>query len=153
MQSPLSIKNLMRSKFLLIVGIILMLIWVLSFGDIIVKIISQVLNNEPYYSDTTFLYFFAFVLAPFVLNSYIDGMNSNGEMNQQRKIWQKINFLLLSAFAMMLLFLSIASYYEFRDTFFYEKLSVQFLFLLIPLCFTCAFLFLVRFLYKTTLKQ
>lgn len=139
--------------FLQSVGFLLLLLWVLSFGEIVVKLISQLLNSEPYYFDNTFLYFLAFALAPFVLNSYIDGVNFDGEMNQQRKIRQKINFILLSAFALMLIFLSIASYYEFHDIFFYEKLSVQFLFLLIPLCFTCALLFLVRFLYKTALKQ
>jgi hypothetical protein len=142
-----------RKVFLLSVGVLLLLIWVLSFGDIIVKIISQVLNNEPYYFDNTFLYFFAFVLAPFVLNSYMDGMSLDGEMKQQRKLWQKVNFLLLSAFAMMLLFLSIASYYAFRDTFFDEELSVRFLFLMIPISFIVMFFLLIRFLYRSSIQK
>ena len=130
-----------------------MLIWVLSFGELIVKLISQIFNDEPYYFDNTLLYFLAFALAPFVLNSYMDGMSLYGEMKQQRKLWQKVNFLLLSAFAMMLLFLSTASYYAFRATFFDEKLSVQFLFLLIPIFFFVLFAFTSRFLYRTTVKQ
>jgi hypothetical protein len=142
-----------RKITLFLIGSLLMLIWVLSFGEIFVKIISQILNNEPYYFDNTFMYFFAFVLAPFVLNSYMDGMDFDGVMNKQRKILQKVNFLLLSAFAMMLLFLSIASYYAFRATFFDEKLSVQFLFLLIPIFFFVLFAFTSRFLYRTTVKQ
>jgi len=142
-----------RKVFLLSVGVLLLLIWVLSFSDIIVKIISQVLNNEPYYFDNTFLYFFAFVLAPFVLNSYMDGMNLDGEIKQQRKLWQKVNFLLLSAFAMMLLFLSIASYYAFRDTFFDEELSVRFLFLMIPISFIVMFVLLIRFLYRSSIQK
>ena len=141
----------MRSKFLLIVGSILMLIWVLSFGELIVKLISQIFNDEPYYFNNTFLYFLAFSLAPFVLNSYMDGMNLDGEIKQQRKLWQKVNFLLLSAFSMMLLFLSIASYYAFRDTFFDEELSVLFLFLMIPISFTVMFLLLTRFLYRSSI--
>lgn len=153
MQSSSSIKNLMRSKFLLIVGSILMLIWVLSFGELIVKLISQIFNDEPYYFNNTFLYFLAFSLAPFVLNSYIDGVNLDGEMNQQRKLRQKIKFLMLSAFAVMLIFLSIASYYEFKDTFFYEKLSVQFLFLLIPISLTLMFLALFRYLYRSSIQK
>jgi len=143
----------MRSKFLLIVGSILMLIWVLSFGELIVKLISQIFNDEPYYSNYTFLYFLAFALAPFVLNSYMDGMNFDGEMNKQRKIWQKVNFLLLSAFAMMLLFLSIASYYDFRDSFFDEELSVRFLFLMIPISFIVMSVLLIRFLYRSSIQK
>ena len=142
-----------RKITLFLIGSLLMLIWVLSFGEIIVKIISQILNNEPYYFDNTFLYFFAFVLAPFVLNSYMDGMDFDGVMNKQRKILQKVNFLLLSAFAMMLLFLSIASYYAFRDTFFDEELSVRFLFLMIPISFIVMFFLLIRFLYRSSIQK
>ena len=142
-----------RKITLFLIGSLLMLIWVLSFGEIFVKIISQILNNEPYYFDNTFLYFFAFVLAPFVLNSYMDGMDFDGVMNKQRKILQKVNFLMLSAFAMMLLFLSIASYYAFRDTFFDEELSVRFLFLMIPISFIVMFVLLIRFLYRSSIQK
>ena len=142
-----------RKNILLLLGSLMMLIWVLSFGELTIKLISQIFNDEPYYFDNTFLYFLAFALAPFVLNSYMDGMNLDGEMKQQRKLWQKVNFLLLSAFALMLLFLSIASYYAFRDTFFDEKLSVRFLFLMIPISFTVMFLVLIRFLYRSTIQK
>ena len=144
---------MIRKFSFILIGTLLLLIWVLSFGESIVKLISQIFNDEPYYFDNTFLYFFAFALAPFVLNSYIDGVNFDGEMNQQRKLWQKVNFLLLSAFALMLIFLSIASYYAFRDTFFDEKLSVRFLFLMIPISFTVMFLVLTRFLYKSSIQK
>ena len=142
-----------RKVFLLSVGVLLLLIWVLGFGESIVKLISQIFNDEPYYFDNTFLYFLAFALAPFVLNSYIDGVNFDGVMNKQRKIWQKVNFLLLSAFALMLLFLSIASYYAFRDTFFDEELSVRFLFLMIPISFIVMFVLLIRFLYRSSIQK
>ena len=142
-----------RKVFLLSVGVLLLLIWVLSFGELIVKLISQIFNDEPYYFYDALLYFLAFALAPFVLNSYMDGMNLDGAMKQQRKLWQKVNFLLLSAFAMMLLFLSIASYYAFRDTFFDEELSVRFLFLMIPISFTVMFLLLTRFLYRSSIQK
>ena len=81
-----------RKIILLLIGTLLLLIWVLSFGELIVKLISQIFNDEPYYFDNTFLYFLAFAIAPFVLNSYMDGMNLDGEMKQQRKLWQKVNF-------------------------------------------------------------
>ena len=144
---------MIRKFSFILIGTLLLLIWVLGFGESIVKLISQIFNDEPYYFDNTFLYFLAFALAPFVLNSYIDGVNFDGVMNKQRKIWQKVNFLLLSAFALMLLFLSIASYYAFRDTFFDEKLSVRFLFLTIPISFAVMFLLLTRFLYRSSIQK
>ena len=144
---------MIRKFSLFLIGSLLMLIWVLSFGELIVKLISQIFNDEPYYFDNTLLYFLAFALAPFVLNSYMDGMSLVGEMKQQRKLWQKVNFLLLSAFAMMLLFLSTASYYAFRDTFFDEELSVRFLFLMIPISFIMMFVLLIRFLYRSSIQK
>jgi arginine exporter protein ArgO len=111
-----------RKTFLFLCGTLMMLIWVLSFGELIVELISQIFNDEPYYSNYTFLYFFAFVLAPFVLNSYMDGVNFDGEVSQKQRVWQKIKFLLLCAFALILIFLSIATYYAFIETFFDEKI-------------------------------
>ena len=144
---------MIRKISLILIGSLLMLIWVLSFGELVVKLISQIFNDEPYYFDNTFLYFLAFALAPFVLNSYMDGMKLDGEMNKQRKLRQKFYFLMLSAFALMLIFLSIASYYAFRDTFFDEKLSVRFLYLTIPISFTVMFLLLTRFLYRSSIQK
>ena len=144
---------MIRKFSFILIGTLLLLIWVLGFGESIVKLISQIFNDEPYYFDNTFLYFLAFALAPFVLNSYIDGVNFDGVMNKQRRIWQKVNFLLLSAFALMLIFLSIASYYAFRDTFFDEKLSVRFLFLVIPISCIVLFVLLTRFLYKSSIQK
>ena len=144
---------MIRKFSFILIGTLLLLIWVLSFGESIVKLISQIFNDEPYYFHNALLYFLAFALAPFVLNSYIDGMNLDGEMNKQRKLRQKIYFLMLSAFALMLIFLSIASYYAFRDTFFDEKLSVRFLFLMIPISFTVMFLLLTRFLYRSSIQK
>lgn len=142
-----------RKNFLLLLGSLMMLIWALSFGESTIKLISRILNDEPYYFDNTFLYFLAFALAPFVLNSYIDGVNFDGVMSQQRKILHKVNFVLLSFFALMLCFLSIASYYAFKDTFFDEKLSVQFVFLLIPISLTLMFLALIRYLYRSSIQK
>ena len=144
---------MIRKFSFILIGTLLLLIWVLSFGELIVKLISQIFNDEPYYFDNTFLYFLAFALAPFVLNSYMDGMNLDGEMNKQRKLRQKIYFLMLSAFALMLIFLSIASYYAFRDTFFDEELSVRFLFLMIPISFIVMFVLLIRFLYRSSIQK
>ena len=142
-----------RKIILLLIGSLLMLIWVFSFGESIVKLVSQIFNDEPYYFDNTFLYFLAFALAPFVLNSYIDGVNFDGDMNKQRKLWQKVSFVLLSFFALMLCSLSIATYYAFYDTFFNEKISVQFLILVIPISLTLMFLVLTRYLYRSSIEK
>ncbi len=143
----------LRKILLLLSGSLLMLIWVLSFGESIFKLVSQIFNDEPYYFDNTFLYFLAFALAPFVLNSYMDRMNFVGEVSQKQRVWQKIKFSLLCAFALLLVFLSIATYFAFFDTFWNEKISVQFLVLLIPISFTLLFLFLIRFLYQTSIQK
>ena len=142
-----------RKIILLLIGSLLMLIWVLSFGELTIKLISQILNNEKYYFDNTFLYFFAFALAPFVLNSYIDGVNLDEVMSQKRKILHKVNLVLLSFFALILCSLSIATYYAFFDTFWDEKLSVQFLILLIPISLTLMFLALIRYLYRSSIQK
>ena len=142
-----------RKNILLLLGSFIMLIWVLSFGELTIKLISQILNNEQYYFDNTFLYFFAFALAPFVLNSYIDGVHLDEVMSQKRKILHKVNLVLLSFFALMLCSLSIATYYAFFDTFWDEKLSVQFLILLIPISLTLMFLALIRYLYRSSIQK
>ena len=142
-----------RKIILLLIGSLLMLIWVLSFGELTIKLISQILNNEKYYFDNTFLYFFAFALAPFVLNSYIDGVNLDEVMSQKRKILHKVNLVLLSFFALMLCSLSIATYYAFYDTFFNEKISVKFLILVIPISLTLMFLVLTRYLYRSSIEK
>lgn len=142
-----------RKNILFLLGSLMMLIWVLSFGELTIKLISQILNNEQYYFDNTFLYFFAFALAPFVLNSYIDGVHLDEVMSQKRKILHKVNLVLLSFFALMLCSLSIATYYAFFDTFWDEKLSVQFLILLIPISLTLMFLALIRYLYRSSIQK
>ena len=142
-----------RKNILLLLGSLMMLIWVLSFGELTIKLISQILNNEQYYFDNTFLYFFAFALAPFVLNSYMDGVHLDEVMSQKRKILHKVNLVLLSFFALMLCSLSIATYYAFYDTFFNEKISVQFLILVIPISLTLIFLALTRYLYRSSIEK
>ena len=142
-----------RKNILLLLGSLMMLIWVLSFGELTIKLISQIFNDEPYYFDNTFLYFLAFALAPFVLNSYMDGVHLDEVMSQKRKILHKVNLVLLSFFALMLCSLSIATYYAFFDTFWDEKLSVQFLILLIPISLTLIFLALIRYLYRSSIQK
>lgn len=54
--------------------------WVYNYGISTFTLISQILNYEPYYFDNTFLYFLAFALAPYVLNSYFNGLRHTAIM-------------------------------------------------------------------------
>ena len=144
----------MNRKYLLLsIGILMLMSWVWIFGISTFTLVSQILNDEPYYFDNTFLYFLAFALAPFVLNSYIDGLSFVREISAINKFKQKMNFLLLFAFALLLLFASIATYYAFFDTYMSKKLSLEYIILLIPISFTFLFLFLIGFLYRSSIQK
>ena len=144
----------MNRKYLLLsIGILMLMSWVWIYGISTFTLVSQILNDEPYYFDNTFLYFLAFSLAPFVLNSYIDGLSFVREISAINKFKQKMNFLLLFAFALLLLFVSIATYYAFFDTYMSKKLSLEYIILLIPISFTFLFLFLIRFLYRSSIQK
>ena len=144
----------MNRKYLLLsIGILMLMSWVWIYGISTFTLVSQILNDEPYYFDNTFLYFLAFSLAPFVLNSYIDGLSFVREISAINKFKQKMNFLLLFAFALLLLFASIATYYAFFDTYMSKKLSLEYIILLIPISFTFLFLFLIGFLYRSSIQK
>jgi hypothetical protein len=144
----------MNRKYLLLSIVILMLMsWVRIFGISTFTLVSQILNNEPYYFDNTFLYFLAFALAPFVLNSYIDGLSEVSDSRSISPILQIVNFVLLCVFDLLLLLLSLGFFFAFFDTFNIKSLSLEWLLLLIPIALISSFVALSRFLYRTTTKQ
>lgn len=142
-----------RKVFLLSVGICMSISWVWIYGFSTFSLISQILNDEPYYFDNTFLYFLAFVLAPFVLNSYLCGLSEEVHSNSKSPMLQKFNFGLLCAFALMLLALSFGFFFAFFDTFSVKSLSLEWLLLLIPVALISSFGFLSRFLYGSAQKK
>ena len=152
MQSSSSIKNLMRSKFLLIVGSILMLCWLWIFGVSTITLISQILNDEPYYFDNTFIYFFVYALAPFIAYEYLRGTDGVSE-SYLHKAKQMLFLFLLIAFALMQLLFVFAFTYIFFDSSISKVLSLEMLLLLIPILFFVLFIYTSRFLYRTTFKQ
>jgi hypothetical protein len=127
--------------------------WVWIFGISTLTLISQVLNDEPYYFDNTFLYFLAFSIAPFVLNSYFNGLSEVSDSRSISSIFHKFNFVLLCAFDLLLLLLSCGFFFAFFDTFMLKSLRIECLLLLIPLALMSSFGALSRFLYRTTSKQ
>ena len=142
-----------RKVFLLSIGICMSISWVWIYGISTFSLVTQILNDEPYYFDNTFLYFLAFVLAPFVLNSYLSGLRDVVNTNSKSSFLQKVNFALLCAFSLVLLVLSCVFFFAFFDTFKIESFSSEWLLLLIPLALISSFVALSGFLYKTTVKQ
>jgi hypothetical protein len=142
-----------RKVFLLSVGICMSISWVWIYGISTFSLISQILNDEPYYFDNTFLYFLAFALAPFVLNSYLSGLSDEADSNFKSPIFQKLNFVLLCVFDLLLLLLSFGFFFAFFDTFTFKSLSLEWMLLLIPIVLISSFVSLSRFLYRTTVKQ
>ncbi len=139
-------------KVLLIVGSIMMLCWLWLFGASTVKLISQVLNDEPYYFDNTFIYFFVYALAPFIACEYLRGVEDVVE-SYLHKAKQMLFLLLLIAFALMQLLFVFAFTYIFFDSSISKDLSLEMLLLLIPIFFFVLFIYTSRFLYRTTFKQ
>lgn len=139
-------------KVLLIVGSILMLCWLWLFGASTVKLISQVLNDEPYYFDNTFIYFFVYALAPFIAYEYLCGLEDvvNSYLSKSK---QKLLLFLLIAFALMQLLFAFGFTYIFFDSSISKIMSVEVLWLLLPTSFFVLFVFTSRFLYRTTLKK
>jgi len=144
----------MNRKYLLLsIGILMLMSWVWIFGISTFTLVSQILNDEPYYFDNTFLYFLAFALAPFVLNSYLNGLSRVSDSRSISSIFHKFNFLLLCAFDLLLLLFSCGFFFAFFDTFMLKSLRIECLLLLIPLALFSSFGILSRFLYRTTTEQ
>jgi len=144
----------MNRKYLLLsIGILMLMSWVWIYGISTFTLISQILNDEPYYFDNTFLYFLAFSLAPFVLNSYFNGLSEISESRSISSIFHNFNFVFLCAFDLLLLLLSCGFFFAFFDTFMLKSLRIECLLLLIPLALISSFGALSRFLYRTTSKQ
>ena len=141
----------MRFRFLLIVGSILMLCWLWIFGASTITLISQILNDEPYYFDNTFIYFFVYAITPFIAYEYLCGTDDVSKSNLH-KAKQIIFLFLLIAFALMKLLFVFAFTYIFFDSSISKVLSLEVLWLLIPIFFFVLFIYTSRFLYRTTVK-
>ena len=142
----------MRKSLLLVLGSILMLCWICLFGASTVKLISQVLNDEPYYFDNTFIYFFVYALAPFIAYEYLRGVEdvSNTFVSKTKQLFL---LFLLSAFALMQLLFAFGFTYIFFDSSISKVMSLEVLWLLLPTSLFVLFVYTSRFLFRTTLKK
>jgi hypothetical protein len=129
-----------------------MLCWLWIFGASTISLISQILNDEPYYFDNTFIYFFVYAIAPFIAHEYLLGTYDVSE-SYLHKAMQMLFLFLLIAFALMQLLFVFAFTYIFFDSSISEVLSSEVLLLLIPIFFFVLFIHTSRFLYRTTVKQ
>lgn len=129
-----------------------MLSWLWIFGVSTITLISQILNDEPYYFDNTFIYFFVYALAPFIAYEYLRGTDLVSE-SYFNKAKQMLFLFLLIAFALMQLLFVFAFTYIFFDSSISKVLSLEVLWLFIPIFFFVLFIYTSRFLYRTTVKQ
>ena len=129
-----------------------MLCWIWLFGASTVKLISQVLNDEPYYFDNTFIYFFVYAVAPFIAYEYLRGIEdvSNALFSKTKQIFL---LFLLSAFAFMQFLFAFGFTYIFFDSSISKVMSFEVLWLLLPTSLFVLFVYTSRFLYRTTLKK
>ncbi len=139
-------------KVLLIVGSVLMLSWLWLFGASTVKLISKVLNDEPYYFDNTFIYFFIYAITPFIAYEYLRG-TYDVRVSYLYKAKQMLFLFLLIAFALMQLLFVFAFTFIFFDSSISKVLSLEVLWLFIPIFCFLLFACTSRFLYRTIVKQ
>lgn len=129
-----------------------MLCWIWLFGVSTVKLISQVLNDEPYYFDNTFIYFFVYALAPFIAYEYLSGVEDLG-VSYLHKAKQMLYFFLLSTFALMQLLFAFGFTFIFFDSSISKVMSLEVLWLLLPTSLFVLFVYTSSFLYRTTIKK
>ena len=135
------------NRILFAVGTALSVGWLFFYSSSTIELIIAVLKNEPYYLDVVRLYLLPYVFAPFVAISYIGGTKRNTCNSALLK--QCVTFLLLTCFAFLQLFESVAFFFAFFSTFTIFEFSLEWFWLMLPFVFLLFFLFLVRFLYQT----
>ena len=110
--------------------------------------IYQVLNNESYYLDVVSFYLLPYAIAPFAAALYVKGLKQESKKNKLPKK-QRVMFGLLSCFALLQLFESLAFFYAFFSTFTKFEFTLEWLWLFLPIGFLTFFLVLARYLYLT----
>ena len=136
------------NRLLLAAGIVLSLGWLYFYTLPTFRLLAEVLNKEPYYIDVVSFYLLPYAIAPFVAIRYLAGTTRSSEsFTLQMKQW--FMFLLLTCFALLQLFEGVAFASAFFSTFTVFELTLEWLWLLLPIGFFAFFLVLVRFLLQT----
>jgi hypothetical protein len=138
--------NLIRLLFA--VGILLSCGWLYFYAYSTVLFIYQVLNNEFYYFDIVPFYLLPYAITPFAAALYVKGLKQESKKNKLPKK-QRFIFGLLTCFALLQLFESVALFYAFFSTFTKFEFTLEWLWLFLPIGFLTFFFVLVRYLYQT----
>jgi len=139
----------MRSvKLFFAVGTVLSFGWLYLYAHSTIKLINAILNNQPYYLDVIPFYLLPYALVPFSALSYIDGIKRTSEKPLILiKHW--INFILLTFFSFMQLFLSIGFFFAFFSTFTEFEPELEWFLIVLPITLLAFFILLFRFLFQT----
>ena len=138
--------NLIRLFFT--VGIVLPCGWLYFYAHSTALFIYQVINNEPYYFDIVPFYLLPYAIAPFATALYVKGLKQESKkIKFPKKQW--FMFGLLTCFALLQLFESVAFFYAFFSTFTKFEFTLEWLWLFLPIGFLTLFIVLVRFLFQT----
>ena len=136
------------NRLLLAVGTALSFGWLFLFAQSTLKLITAVINNEPYYIDVVPFYLLSYALVAFPAASYIDGIKrTSAKLVLLIKQW--FNFVVLTSFALLQLFLSIVFFYTFFETFTTFEPKLEWFLILLPIVFIVVCILLFRFLFQT----
>jgi hypothetical protein len=142
------IQNMRINRLFFAVGTTLSFGWLFLYAHSTFELINAVLNNEPYYLDVLPFYFLPYALVAFSALSYIDGIKRTSA-NLVLLIKQWVNFVLLTFFALLQLFLSIVFFSAFFSTFTEFTPRLEWLLLTLPIVFVTFFVLLLYFLFQT----
>lgn len=139
----------MRSnRIFFAIGTALSFAWLFLYAHPTIELINAVLNNEPYYVDVVPFYLLPYALVAFSAVSYIDGIKRTSE-KLLLLIKQWVNFVLLTFFALLQLFLGIVFFWAFFSTFTQFEPTLEWLWIVLPIMYLTFFMLLSYFLFKT----
>lgn len=136
------------NRLFFVVGTALSFGWLFLYAHPTIELINAVLNNEPYYVDVVPFYLLPYALVAFSAVSYIDGIKrTSAKLLLLIKQW--VNFVLLTFFALLQLFISIVFFWAFFSTFTEFAPRLEWLLIVLPIMSLAFFILLSYFLFQT----
>ena len=136
------------NRLFFVVGTALSFGWLFLYAHPTIELINAVLNNEPYYVDVVPFYLLPYALVAFSAVSYIDGIKrTSAKLLLLIKQW--VNFVLLTFFALLQLFISIVFFWAFFSTFTEFAPRLEWLLIVLPIMSLAFFILLCYFLFQT----
>ena len=136
------------NRLFFVVGTALSFGWLFLYAHPTIELINAVLNNEPYYVDVVPFYLLPYALVAFSVVSYIDGIKrTSAKLLLLIKQW--VNFVLLTFFALLQLFISIVFFWAFFSTFTEFAPRLEWLLIVLPIMSLAFFILLCYFLFQT----